>query len=109
MPYNSDDVKIILVSKATQAIAPIIAHPGVGKRVVLDYICLNASGGANVVTLTGAIAPVFSLAANETLILDNAAHDPKGVFSCNLDQALSITLGSATAVTGYLKYRIING
>lgn len=107
MPYNNDDVKSVLISKATQAIAAIIAAPDSGKRLALDYILLNASGGANTVTLTGTVIPVVDLADNETLIFDNSAHDPKGVFHCNDAQAFSLTLSTATAVTGYAKYRII--
>lgn len=109
MPYNSDDVKSIVVNKATQAIGVIIAHPGAGRKIAIDYICLNANGGANVVTLTGTVAPAISLAANATLVLDNAAQDPKGVFHCNTDQAFSLTLSNATTIAGYIKYRIING
>jgi hypothetical protein len=107
MPYNTDDVKSVVISKATQAIAAIIAAPDAGKRIAIDFLLLNASGGANTVTLTGTVAPVIDMADNETLVLQNSDHDPKGVFHCNDNQAFGLTLSAATAVTGYVRYRII--
>ena len=109
MPYNTESVLIKLVSKSTQAIETIIGTPGVGKRLAIDYVFLNASGGANVVTLTGNVAVPVSLANLDNLQLDNAIHNRLGIFPCNEDQALKLTLGSATTVGGFILYRIING
>lgn len=107
MPYANEDRKSVIISKATTAIATIIAAPDSGQRLAIDFILLNASGGANTVTLTGTVAPVIDLADNGTLLLQNSDHDPKGVFHCNDNQAFSLTLSAATAVTGYVRYRII--
>ena len=109
MPYGNEERKSVVISKATQAIAAIVGAPGLGKRLAIDYIVLNASGGANSVTLTGSVAPVIDMANDETQRFDNSAHDPLGVFHCDDNQAFSLTLANATAVTGWANYRIING
>jgi hypothetical protein len=107
MPYANEERKSVVISKATQAIEEIIAAPGSGKRLAIDYLALNASGGANTVTLTGSVAPVFDMVDNTNLILKNSDHDPEGVFHCDDNQSFSLTLSAATAVTGYARYRII--
>lgn len=107
MPYASENVLPVLVTKATQTIEAIIAAPGAGKRIAIDYLILNPSGGANVVTLTGSIAVPFGLNDNQELKLENSPHLPLGIFPCNDNQAFSLTLGSTTQVEGYILYRII--
>ena len=108
MPYANEERKTAVISKATQAISAIITAPAAGSRLAIDYLVLNASGGANTVTITGTVAPVIDMADNETQIFDNSAHDYLGVIHCNDNQALSLTLSAATAVTGWVNYRIIN-
>lgn len=107
--YNPEYVLAIAISKTTQALAPIIPHPGKGKRIALDYLFLNAAGGANVLTLGGKISASVSLASLGNLIMSNDIHNPLGVFPTEDDQPLNLTLGSATSVTGFALYRIING
>ncbi len=107
MPYANEHRVPLAISKSTQALQAIIAAPGAGKRLAIDFITLNPSGGANNVTLTGAIAPVFALNDNQPLTFENAIHDPEGVFHCDDNQAFSLTLSAATLVEGYLLYRII--
>jgi hypothetical protein len=107
MPYANENVLPVVISKATQTIEAIIAAPDSGKRIAIDYLLLNASGGANTVTITGAVAPVIDMSDNQTIIIENSIHNPFGVFLCNDNQAFSLTLSAATAVTGYALYRII--
>lgn len=109
MPYNDENVQVALINTSQQAIQPIIPHPGVGKRLAIDKIVINPSGGANITTLTGAIAVPFGLNDNQNLDISNDIHNRLGIFPCNADQALSLTLGSNTQVEGFVLYRIING
>lgn len=107
MPYANENRLAVAINKSTQAIAAIIEAPGAGKRIAIDFITLNPSGGANDVTMTGTIAPTFKLNDNQPLTFENAIHSYDGVFPCNDNQAFSLTLSAATAVEGYALYRII--
>jgi hypothetical protein len=107
MPYASERRYQVAISKSTQAIAEIVAAPGAGKRLAIDFITLNPSGGANNVTFTCSIVPVFALNDNQPLTFENAIHDPEGVLHCDSNQAFSLTLSAATLVEGFLTYRII--
>ncbi len=112
MPYANEEVKIASLSRTTETLAAIIAAPGAGKRLAIDYINISAIGGANRLTLTGdgGTTPVkIQLAANGLLQLINSIHNPFGILPCGDNQALSMALGSATEVSGYILYRIING
>ena len=106
-PYASENRLAVLINKSTQAIAEIIAAPGGGKRIAIDFLILNPSGGANVVTLTGNIAVPFGLNDNQELKLENSIHAPLGIFPVDDNQAFSLTLGSPTQVEGYGLYRIV--
>lgn len=99
----------VAISKSTQAIEALVAAPGAGKRIAIDFITLNPSGGANTVTLTGTIAPAFVLNDNQPLTFENTIQDPEGILHCDDNGAFSLTLGSATLVEGFLTYRIIGG
>ena len=107
MPYANENRQTVVISKSTQAIAAIIAAPGAGKRVAIDFITINPSGGANNITMTGTIAPVFVLNDNQPLTFENTIHNPTGIFLCDDNQAFSLTLSAATLVEGYIIYRII--
>lgn len=87
--------------------ATIIAAPGAGKRLAIDFLTLNPSGGANSITLGFGISPVFVLNDNQPLTFENAIHDPEGIMSFDDNQAFTIDLSAATLVEGFVRYRII--
>lgn len=108
MPYANENRLTVVISKSTQAIEDIISAPGSGNRLAIDFITINPSGGANNITMTGTIAPVFVLNDNQPLTFENTIHNPTGVFLMNDNQAFQLTLSAATLVGGYIIYRIIN-
>ena len=110
MPYANDSVRIASVSKNTETSAAIVAAPGVGQRIAIDYIAISAIGGANRITLTGdggTTPAVIQLAANGLLQISNDINSSTGIFPCGDNQAFSLALGSATLVSGYVLYRVI--
>lgn len=107
MPYANDNVLAVGINKDTTANVAIIAAPGAGKRIAIDYLILNPSGGANIITLTGSVAVPFSRNDNQELELSNDIHNPTGIFLLNDNQAFSLSLSAATQVEGYVLYRII--
>jgi len=112
--YNNENVLMAVVNRSTQAIADIISHPGTGKRLIIDRIFLNCSGGANVITLTGGgsvatpNAIPFSIGNLGILDIRNDEHIPNGIWPMLTDQAFKMTLGSNTSVVGFILYRIAN-
>jgi len=106
-PYATENRLVVGINKDTTANVAIIAAPGAGKRIAIDYLFLNVSGGANTVTVTGSVAIPITLADQAQVKLENSIHNPTGIFPCNDNQAFSLALGSATAVEGYTIYRII--
>lgn len=111
MPYANEQVILASVSRATETLGALIAAPGAGKRLAIDYIHISAIGGANRVTLTGdggTTNAKTQLAANQLMQISNDIHNPYGIFPCADNTAFSMALGSATEVSGYILYRIIN-
>ena len=98
----------LAISTSTQAITALLAAPGAGKRLAIDFVNLIGAGGANTVTLTGNIEASIALANLGQFTASNDMQDPEGVLHVNDNQAFSITLLNATSVTGWINYRIIN-
>lgn len=97
------------INKSTAAAHEIIAAPGDGKRLAIDFLTLNPSGGVNTLTITCAISIPAVLNDNQPITWENAIQDPEGILHCDNNQAFSITLANATQVEGFVSYRIING
>jgi hypothetical protein len=107
MPYANEKRIPLAVSTSTAGANTLIAAPGDGKFLAIDFIALNPDGGAQTVTITTGTATVaFALNDNQPLTIENAIHDPEGIFTCSNNTAFTLTLGAATSVTGYVKYRI---
>ena len=107
MPYANEHRIPLAITTSTQAITALVAAPGVGKRLAIDFVSINPSGGSNTVTLTGTIAIPMVLNDNQPITFENAIQDPEGIMHCDDNQAFSITLSAATQVEGFLLYRII--
>jgi hypothetical protein len=108
-PYASEDRKMTGINKDTTANVAIIPAPGAGKRIAIDFLYLNPSGGANIATLTGSDVIPFALNDNQSLQISNDFHNYTGVFLLNDNQAFSFGLSASTQVEGYAIYRIIGG
>ncbi len=110
MPYANERRTQVEFSEATiDAAHAVITAPGAGKRIAIDFITLNPSGGANTVTLNFVTPTAFALNDNQPLTFENAIHDPEGILHCAPNTAFTIGLSAATAVEGFISYRIIGG
>lgn len=111
VPRYDENVLMASVSRTTETLAAIVAAPGAGKRLAIDYIHISAIGGANKVTLSGdggTTNAKTQLAANQLMQIFNSIQNPFGILLCGDNQALSMALGVAAEVSGYILYRIIN-
>lgn len=108
MQYANENRIALRIDTSTKAKTALIAAPGAGKRIAIDYLVLHPSGGANDITLYGSIATTWRLSDQESSpIFANSIHSPMGIFPCDDDQAFSIALSAATVVEGYAIYRIV--
>lgn len=111
MPYANEEVKLAAIDRVTEALSAIVAAPGAGKRLAIDYIHINAYGGANNIFLSGdggTTQPLTKLAASQLMQIVNSIHNPFGIFPCGDNQAFSLAQDSPNRVTGFVLYRTIN-
>ena len=108
--YGNEKRIQLSVDTSTVGDNTLIAAPGSGKNLLIDFIMLHPSGGAQELTLKTGSTILFpiDLDDNQPFTFENAMHDPEGVFKCADNEAFILNLGAATRVTGYIKYRVFN-
>lgn len=86
----------------------LIAAPGEGKFIHIDYLQLNPNGGGQTLIFkSGSTERLrFVVDDNQPITMENAIHDPEGIITCAVNEAFNLNLSAATQVTGYIKYRI---
>lgn len=99
------------LSIATSGSQEVIAAPGAGKRIAIDHINLIVTTAVNVTFYSGstALSGTYPFDTKQAMVLENTTTDPEGVIACNDNEAFNITLGSAVQVSGFIRYRILNG
>jgi|TARA_R100000501_G_C2623958_1_gene117151 hypothetical protein len=94
-----------MISLTAAATTDLIAAPSAG-HIEIDHISLLPSGGANTITLDfGADVLTYALDDSQAYTFDNASGDTPIV--ADEATAVTITLSSATVVTGLVLYRVI--
>lgn len=88
----------------------IIAAPGAGKYLAIDFLSFIPSGNVTIQLKDGATAyggplPVVS---GQPLTWENAMHNEHGVLTMSDNSAFVINLNSAVQIGGIIRYRIIN-
>lgn len=109
--HTVEDLKHIAINTSTSGDNTIIADPGDGKYIAIDFITLNPDGGGQTLIFkSGSIELCrFALNDNQPLTFENAILHPKGILTMADSSAFVLNLGAATSVTGFARYRIING
>ena len=110
MPYAIDKRIQLSVNTSTSGDNELIAAPGSGSFLAIDFLTLHPNGGAQTLIIKRASTEVFRevLDDNQPFTVENAIHDPEGIITCGDNEAFNLNLSAATQVTGYIKYRIIN-
>ena len=110
MPYANEKRVQLAVDTSTSGDNTLIAAPGAGKYLAIDFILLHPSGGAQEIKIkTGSTVLLpMDLDDNQPFTIENTIHDPEGIFKCADNEAFVLNLGAATRVTGYIKYRVFN-
>lgn len=110
MPYANERRYKADINTASSGDNTIIAAPGLGKRIAIDFITLLPTTAVSVQMKDGSTAygGPLPLDIKQPFTFENAIHDPEGVINCSDNAAFVINLGGAVQVGGFVKYRIIN-
>lgn len=107
----TEDLKTAVISIASSGANTIISAPGAGKYIAIDHINLVVTTAVAVTFKSGttALSGAYPLATQQSLALENTVQAQKGIITCADNEAFNITLGSAVQVSGFVRYRIVNG
>lgn len=106
-----EDIKTAVISKNGATDHELIAAPGTGKYLVIDFIAVVPAGGCNLTfkSATTALTGLFTLTTSQGFVLENSIHNPDGILKCASNEAFNVTASQAVLVGGFIKYRIKNG
>lgn len=87
----------------------IIAAPGSGKFLAIDFITLLPTTAVTVQLKSGSTnyGGPLPLDAKQPFTFENATRHPNGVITCADNEAFVVNLGSAVQCGGFVKYRIV--
>lgn len=88
----------------------IIAAPGAGKHLMIDFITLIPTSAVTVQMKDGTTAygGPLPLDAKQPFTFENAVHYERGIITCSDNAAFVINLGGAVQCGGFVRYRIYN-
>lgn len=88
----------------------IIAAPGDGKYLAIDFIAMMPTTAVSVQLKSGSTSygGPYPLDAKQSFTIENAVHYQGGIIKCANNEAFVINLDSAVQLGGYCRYRIIN-
>lgn|SRR3990167_2128172 len=109
MPYANENRLSVAINSSTSGDNELVAAPGAGQFLAVDFLVLHPNGGAQTLIVKSASTERFRLVLddNQPFTFENAIHSEKGVIWCAANEALNLNLSAATQVTGYLVYRIV--
>lgn len=98
------------ISVATSGDQTIIAAPGAGKYIAIDFLAIINTTAQTLqlkdgTTAYGGPLPLGTLGA---LVLENSMRNEHGVITLSDNSAFVINLGASSQVGGLVRYRIIN-
>ena len=88
----------------------VIAAPGAGKYIAVDFLQFVPSADVTITYKNGAsaLSGAMPFKANQAVTIENANHNEHGVITCDDNQAFVINSTGSSTITGFCRYRIIN-
>lgn len=92
----------------------VIAAPGAGKYLAIDFLAMVPSADVTLTLYSGPQASgvqksgAMPFKANQPIIIENAIKNEHGVITCEDNQAFNIYSTGSSTITGFIRYRIIN-
>lgn len=112
-PYN-ETLEQAVVSFSATGDNTVIAAPGTGKYLAIDFLQYIPSADVTITLYSGpqasgtAISGAMPLKANQANTIENAMHNEHGVITCNDNQSFNMFSTGSSTITGFIRYRIIN-
>lgn len=105
----SDKTYNAVLSISTSGDNTLIAAPGNGRYIAIDFILMFPTTAVGVLLKSGStsLSATLPLDAKQAIVVDNAATLQDGIITCANNEAFVINLDSAVQLGGWIKYRII--
>lgn len=114
MPLHiTDTLEQVAVSFSGTNDNLVIAAPGVGKHIAIDFLMFLPSADVSLTIYNGthaagtAISGVLPFKANQPIIVENTIQNPEGIITCGDNQAFNLYSTGSSTITGMCRYRII--
>lgn len=114
MGHYIETLESVAVSFSATGDNIVIAAPGAGKYLAIDFLAFVPSGDVTVTYYSGpqasgtALSGAMPFKANQPIIMENAMENEHGVITCADNQAFNIYSTGSSTLTGICRYRIIN-
>lgn len=92
----------------------VIAAPGAGKYLAIDFIAIVPSADVTITLYDGthaagaALSGAMPFKANQPIIAENAIKNEHGVITCSDNSSFNLYSSGSSTITGWIRYRIIN-
>lgn len=113
MPYN-ETLESVPVSFSATNDNTIIAAPGDGKYLAIDFLMMVPSADVTLTLYAGthaagtALSGALPFKANQPIIIENAMENEHGVITVDNNLLFNIFSSGSSTITGLCRYRIIN-
>ena len=104
-----EKLQSLALSISTNGDNSVIAAPGEGQYLAIDFISFFPTTAVTVTMYSGttALSGAMPLDAKQTITWENSSRNQDGVITCADNSAFIINLGGAIAVNGLIRYRIV--
>lgn len=95
---------------STAATTEVIAAPGAGKFIAIDWIGAQTNAANNVTLRDGSTAygGLLPLASAGGFVFENTIKNRDGIITLTANTALNIVTSATTQLSGFVRYRIVN-
>jgi hypothetical protein len=109
-----DTLESVAVSFSATNDNIVIAAPGAGKYLAIDFLMFVPSADVTLTLYKGthaagtALSGALPFKANQPIIIENAIKNEHGVITCDDNLSFNIYSSGSSTITGLCRYRIIN-
>jgi len=105
-----ETLESVAVSFSATGDNQIIAAPGDGKYLAIDFLQFLPSADVTLTFKSGttALSGAMPFKANQADTVENAMKNEHGVLTCGNNAAFVIGSTGSSTITGFCRYRIIN-
>jgi hypothetical protein len=104
-----ENLNTVIIDTASAGNNTLIAAPGAGKYIAIDFISFFPTTANTIQLYSGAVekSGPLPLDAKQTITWENAMQNEHGVITCGNNEAFIINLSGAVQLGGVIRYRIV--